>query len=151
MLKADALKFLTTFRSQISATEVLAAFPGLVRLLGAESNVVHSYAATCMERLLCLKVAPCPRPAPPPFPPVRMPSHHARHADWCHISRCSTTKLHYFLECLPTSSRAPPAGAEAMHTTESFAETIAHVGGCFVVFHQTACGRPSYRDPLVSV
>lgn len=66
VLKADALKFLTTFRSQISSAEVLAAFPGLVRLLGAQANVVHSYAATCIERLLCLKVASAPAPAPHP-------------------------------------------------------------------------------------
>lgn len=60
VLKADALKFLTTFRSQIPKAEALAAFPGLVRLLGSDSNVVHSYAATCIERLLSLKVRPKP-------------------------------------------------------------------------------------------
>jgi len=61
VLKADALKFLTTFRSQIPKAEALAAFPGLVRLLGSDSNVVHSYAATCIERLLSLKEGGQPR------------------------------------------------------------------------------------------
>jgi len=43
-------------RSQVPKAEVLAAFPGIVRLLGSHSNVVHSYAAICIERLLSLKV-----------------------------------------------------------------------------------------------
>lgn len=55
IIKADALKFLNTFRSQIGKQEILAALPAVVRLLGAQSNVVHSYAATCLERLLVIK------------------------------------------------------------------------------------------------
>ena len=34
---------------------VVAIFPNLVALLAAESNVVHSYAATAIDRLLALK------------------------------------------------------------------------------------------------
>lgn len=56
VLRADALKFLTTFRTQIPKADVLSVFPGIVRLLGSDSNVVHSYAAVCIERLLSLKV-----------------------------------------------------------------------------------------------
>lgn len=56
VLRADALKFLTTFRIQILKADVLAVFPGVVRLLGSESNVVHSQAAMCIESLLSLKV-----------------------------------------------------------------------------------------------
>ncbi|XP_054780699.1 exportin-2 [Prosopis cineraria] len=55
MLKAGALKFFTMFRSQISKDLALKFFPDLVRFLAAESNVVHSYAASCIEKLLLVK------------------------------------------------------------------------------------------------
>ncbi|KAJ7951318.1 exportin-2-like [Quillaja saponaria] len=55
MLKAGALKFFTMFRSQISKPVVLRFFPDLVRFLAAESNVVHSYAASCIEKLFLVK------------------------------------------------------------------------------------------------
>ena len=56
VLKADALKFLTIFRSQIPKDACLRIFEQLVALLGSESNVVHTYAATAVERLLSSKV-----------------------------------------------------------------------------------------------
>ncbi|XP_035539805.1 exportin-2-like [Juglans regia] len=55
MLKAGALKFFTMFRNQISKEVAFQFFPDLVRFLGAESNVVHSYAASCIEKLLLVK------------------------------------------------------------------------------------------------
>jgi exportin-2 (importin alpha re-exporter) len=55
MLKAGALKFFTMFRSQISKHIALQFLPDLVRFLAAESNVVHSYAASCIEKLLLVK------------------------------------------------------------------------------------------------
>ncbi|MED6180174.1 hypothetical protein PIB30_007680 [Stylosanthes scabra] len=55
MLKAGALKFFTMFRSQISKQVALKFFPDLVRFLASESNVVHSYAASCIEKLLLVK------------------------------------------------------------------------------------------------
>lgn len=55
MLKAGALKFFTMFRTQISKHIALKFFPDLVRFLTAESNVVHSYAASCIEKLLLVK------------------------------------------------------------------------------------------------
>lgn len=55
MLKAGALKFFTMFRIQIPKIHAFQFFPDLVRFLGAESNVVHSYAASCMEKLLQVK------------------------------------------------------------------------------------------------
>lgn len=55
MLKAGALKFFTLFRNQIPKQIALQFFPHLVRFLGAESNVVHSYAASCIEKLLLVK------------------------------------------------------------------------------------------------
>lgn len=56
ILKADALKFLTILRSQLPTPVILAAFGNLVQLLNADSNVVHSYAAVAIERLLASKV-----------------------------------------------------------------------------------------------
>ncbi|KAK0599239.1 hypothetical protein LWI29_003517 [Acer saccharum] len=55
MLKAGALKFFTMFRSQIPKALAFQLFPDLFRFLGAESNVVHSYAASCLEKLFLVK------------------------------------------------------------------------------------------------
>ncbi|XP_057468297.1 exportin-2-like [Actinidia eriantha] len=55
MLKAGALKFFTMFRNQISKPIAIALIPDVVRFLGSESNVVHSYAASCIEKLLLVK------------------------------------------------------------------------------------------------
>ncbi|KAI3438113.1 hypothetical protein D9Q98_000554 [Chlorella vulgaris] len=55
ILKADALKFVTTFRSQLPKETQLGLFPALINLLGSESNVVHSYAAIAIDRLLAMK------------------------------------------------------------------------------------------------
>ncbi|KAL0002315.1 hypothetical protein SO802_016096 [Lithocarpus litseifolius] len=55
MLKAGALKFFTIFRNQISKDVTVQIFRDLVRFLVAESNVVHSYAASCIEKLLLVK------------------------------------------------------------------------------------------------
>eukprot|EP00897_Mesotaenium_endlicherianum_P004221 jgi/Mesen1/3827/ME000207S02837 len=55
VLKADALKFLTTFRGQIPKAATLELLPRLIAFLGAESNVVHSYAANCIERMLVVR------------------------------------------------------------------------------------------------
>ncbi|EIE27359.1 Cse1-domain-containing protein [Coccomyxa subellipsoidea C-169] len=55
ILKADALKFLTILRGQLPTPVIMAAFGNLVALLGSDSNVVHSYAAIAIERLLASK------------------------------------------------------------------------------------------------
>ncbi|ERN11678.1 exportin-2 [Amborella trichopoda] len=55
ILKADALKFFTTFIPQITKPVALTLMPNLIQLLGSESNVVHSYAAICIEKLLLVK------------------------------------------------------------------------------------------------
>lgn len=55
MLKAGALKFFTMFRNQISKPMALALLPDVVRFLNAEANVVHSYAASCIEKLLLVR------------------------------------------------------------------------------------------------
>ncbi|GLT76990.1 hypothetical protein SLA2020_486200 [Shorea laevis] len=55
MLKAGALKFFTMFRSQIPKPVAFQLLPDLARFLAVESNVVHSYAASCIEKLLLVK------------------------------------------------------------------------------------------------
>ncbi|KAJ4823621.1 hypothetical protein Tsubulata_039712 [Turnera subulata] len=55
MLKAGALKFFTMFRNQIPKDLGYQLFPNLISFLSAESNVVHSYAASCIEKLLLVK------------------------------------------------------------------------------------------------
>ncbi|CAI0469640.1 unnamed protein product [Linum tenue] len=55
MLKAGALKFFTVFRNQIPKHLAIHLLPDLARFLEAESNVVHSYAASCIEKLLLVK------------------------------------------------------------------------------------------------
>lgn len=55
VLKADALKFVMTFRSLLGAPVMLACIPQLIRHLKSESVVVHSYAACSIEKILVLK------------------------------------------------------------------------------------------------
>jgi len=55
LLKADAIQFLTVFRSVLPKPVLLNALPHLVRLLACPANVVHSYAAIAIERLLALR------------------------------------------------------------------------------------------------
>lgn len=64
LLKADALKFLTTFRQQIPKQTVLQLMPSVAGLLVSEHNVVHSYAAICVERMLTVKDGPGARGRP---------------------------------------------------------------------------------------
>uniref|UniRef100_A0A0C9S7F6 TSA: Wollemia nobilis Ref_Wollemi_Transcript_13726_3457 transcribed RNA sequence n=1 Tax=Wollemia nobilis TaxID=56998 RepID=A0A0C9S7F6_9CONI len=55
ILKADALKFLTTFRYQIPKATSLSLILHVMRFLLSESNVVHSYAANCIEKMLLVR------------------------------------------------------------------------------------------------
>lgn len=55
LLKADALKFITVFRDQLPKVSVMPLVPEVIRFLGAESNVVHSYAAIFIEKLFLVK------------------------------------------------------------------------------------------------
>jgi exportin-2 (importin alpha re-exporter) len=68
VLKADALKFVTTFRSQLPKDTQLSLFPALINLLGSQSNVVHSYAAIAIDRLLAMR-EPGAQPSAPRFQP----------------------------------------------------------------------------------
>eukprot|EP00118_Oscarella_pearsei_P025556 m.308373 g.308373 ORF g.308373 m.308373 type:complete len:973 (+) comp43881_c0_seq1:68-2986(+) len=55
VLKADAIKYLSTFRNILPRECLLSALPNLINLLVAKSVVIHSYAANCLERLFILK------------------------------------------------------------------------------------------------
>ena len=54
ILKVDAIKYLYTFRSQLTKSQWTAAFPPLVKNLASTNYVVYTYAAIAVERLLAL-------------------------------------------------------------------------------------------------
>lgn len=57
VLKADALKFLMTFRSVLGGQILVATIPQIIRHLNAENFVVHSYASCNLEKMLIMKDA----------------------------------------------------------------------------------------------
>jgi exportin-2 (importin alpha re-exporter) len=54
ILKVDAIKFLYTFRSQLTKAQWSAAFPPLVKNLASSNYVVYTYASIAVERVLLL-------------------------------------------------------------------------------------------------
>ncbi|CAH1253654.1 CSE1L [Branchiostoma lanceolatum] len=56
VLRADAIKYVTTFRTHLSHDHLKACLTLLIGHLCAESGVVHTYAAHCLERLFTTKV-----------------------------------------------------------------------------------------------
>ncbi|KAI1765599.1 putative mportin-alpha export receptor [Hypoxylon sp. FL1150] len=52
--KVDAIKYLYTFRSQLTKEQWQAAFQPLIQNMGSDNYVVYTYAAICVERLLFL-------------------------------------------------------------------------------------------------
>jgi len=54
ILKVDAIKYLYTFRSQLTKEQWRAAFPPLVKNLASSNYVVYTYAAIAVERVLFL-------------------------------------------------------------------------------------------------
>lgn len=54
ILKVDAIKYLYTFRSQISKEQWHDAFPLLVKHLGSSDYIVYSYSAVALERVMAL-------------------------------------------------------------------------------------------------
>jgi len=55
VVRADCIRFLTVFRSQLDTRAVCGVFPALVQLTGSADTVMHSYAAFAIERLLALR------------------------------------------------------------------------------------------------
>lgn len=56
VLKASAVKYVMTFRSQLAPETVKAALPLVANFLKSDSVVVHTYAAAAVEKFLILKV-----------------------------------------------------------------------------------------------
>ncbi|KAK7100974.1 hypothetical protein V1264_023831 [Littorina saxatilis] len=57
ILKADAIKYLMVFRSQLPREALVSSLPHLMRYLTADSYVVHTYAAHSIERLFMVRTA----------------------------------------------------------------------------------------------
>ncbi|XP_018563409.1 exportin-2 [Anoplophora glabripennis] len=55
VLKADAIKYVMTFRTVLPSELVVATMPQLIRHLSSESAVVHTYAACALEKILIMK------------------------------------------------------------------------------------------------
>lgn len=55
VLKADAIKFIMTFRTLLGAQTMITCLPQLVRHLPSESSVVYSYAACTIEKVLAMR------------------------------------------------------------------------------------------------
>jgi exportin-2 (importin alpha re-exporter) len=55
VVKATALKFVTTFRNQFSSQELSQLFPMIVAQMGSSIVVVHTFAAYSIERILVAK------------------------------------------------------------------------------------------------
>lgn len=55
VLKADAIKYVMTFRTVLPNEIVVSTLPQLVRHMTSESAVVHTYAACAMEKILIMK------------------------------------------------------------------------------------------------
>ncbi|UYV61444.1 CSE1L [Cordylochernes scorpioides] len=55
VLKADAIKYLMIFRSQLPKEVLLASLPHLIHLMKASSVVVHTYTAYCVERFFTMQ------------------------------------------------------------------------------------------------
>ncbi|CAN7996022.1 unnamed protein product [Ixodes hexagonus] len=55
VLKADAIKYLMVFRNQLPKAVLLQSLQHVIDLLLAPSYVVHTYAASCIDRLFTMK------------------------------------------------------------------------------------------------
>ena len=60
VLRSDAIRYLTTFRSVLPREVFLTALPLLITHLTSSSVVVHTYAAHCIEKVLILKTRDAP-------------------------------------------------------------------------------------------
>ena len=56
MVKASAIKFVSTFRNQFTTEDLTALMPLLISHLASPSVVVHTYAAFAIEKILTVKV-----------------------------------------------------------------------------------------------
>nr|CAI5867494.1 unnamed protein product [Callosobruchus analis] len=55
VLKADAIKYVMTFRTVLPSEVVISTLPRLIKHMTSESAVVHTYAACAVEKILMMK------------------------------------------------------------------------------------------------
>jgi exportin-2 (importin alpha re-exporter) len=55
ILKVDSIKYLFTFRNQLTAEQLFSMLPLLIFHLGSDDQLVHTYAAVAIERILAMK------------------------------------------------------------------------------------------------
>lgn len=55
VMKADAIKYIVTFRSVLPPQVIVSTLPALTQLLEADSVVVRIYAAAAIDKILLLK------------------------------------------------------------------------------------------------
>ncbi|KIP01732.1 hypothetical protein PHLGIDRAFT_336871 [Phlebiopsis gigantea 11061_1 CR5-6] len=55
LLQVDAIRFLYTFRTQLTKPQILSVLPMLVKHLGSDNYVCYTYAAISIERILFIK------------------------------------------------------------------------------------------------
>ena len=55
IVKADCIKYVMVFKSQLNPEAVKSSLPALVQLLNSQSVVVHTYAAAAIEKILIMK------------------------------------------------------------------------------------------------
>eukprot|EP01134_Creolimax_fragrantissima_P002887 CFRG2887T1 len=55
VLRSDGIKYITTFRNQLSKPVLLQCLPLVISHVMSNSVVLHSYAANCIERILMIK------------------------------------------------------------------------------------------------
>jgi exportin-2 (importin alpha re-exporter) len=86
VLAASALRFATLFRATLPTPTLLALLPPAIACLGAPANVLHSYAASFIDRLLAARVPAAtgaantaPGAPPPPSTPRVSPADLAPH------------------------------------------------------------------------
>lgn len=73
VIKADCLRFATTFRSQLPREATLDLFSRAAVLLASTHNVVHTYAAILVDRLLSMRTGSAPTFTPAELGPFLQP------------------------------------------------------------------------------
>lgn len=72
VLRASCLKFVTVFRNQLPREQISQLLPAICKHITAESAVVHTYAAMCIEKLLRVKDKTPQGQVAPRYDPVSM-------------------------------------------------------------------------------
>lgn len=55
VIKADCIRYLMTFRNILPKEVIISSLPLLTQHLVADSKVVHTYAASCIEKILLIR------------------------------------------------------------------------------------------------